>query len=796
MPMESTVAERGRIVWLMRLHSAFRTASACAIVGGTTLYGPESLRTQIKFPAFCYLTAILIVGDATLGDTLRGFWHAIYATIQVVPLSMLSLWILGPGLLSTGVAALAVALSSFLVALPESTHLTSKRIAFGQIVVVFTASCYDNTSAGFMHPLYVASSTGLGAMSSVLALLLPYSWLASYEVRKLCRVYAENASERMNLYLKAFSTHNNQTKMELISQAKPFAETGSKILHSIRILQPGMQWERPCSRYWKPDFSPGERLQRMEMPMRGIENALISSPAFPVRVVDQEELSNVIQGVSVQLRLKTEQARCFLPFNSMTAPETGGEFIEKILLPLELISTMKESVLFFFSCIEMFLDDSTVRQKPESTLDTHISPGEVQTQQEAAVFGIRKAFRSWIMKLVDKERLVFASKCSLSLGLAVLFGLMFNKENGCWSGLSIAISFVTGRHAVFTIANTRAQGTAIGSVYGVLCCFLFQNYTELRFLALLPWIIFTGFLRHSRMYGQTGGTSSAIGALLILGRKNYGTPNEFAIIRLTEVLIGLSCFIVVELFMQPTRAATLAKSHLHLSLITLQDCIKHVSLYCGQKDQPSSTFHEFREKQENLKSLVCELERSTADAESEPDFWYLPFRSSCYQKLVGSLSNIVVVLYFITYNLKILSELPVSCSVARGGLQEHVNNAMGHFQETLSSSLRCLEMATLTESFAVSKEPDEKIIQDLEEGKLQNQNAFSDLIMEDGEAHKILRYAEDVEKEDSEGKKELRGRMVICSGALGFCISILRKEIKDFEIGIKELAQWEYHSRQ
>ncbi|KAL2526270.1 Fusaric acid resistance protein [Abeliophyllum distichum] len=273
-----------------------------------------------------------------------------------------------------------------------------------------------------------------------------HHWQSVLEVRKLCRVYAANASERMNLYLKAFSAHTNQTKMELISQAKPFAETGSKILHSIRILQPGMQWERPCNRYWKPDFSPEERLQRMEMPMRGIENALISSPDFPVRVVDQEELSNVIQCVSVQLRLKTDQARY-----------------------------------------------------------THISPGEVQTQQEPAVFGIRKAFRSWITKHVDKERLVFASKCSLSLGLAVLFGLMFNKENGCWSGLSIAISFVTGRHAVFTIANTRAQGTAIGSVYGILCFYLFQNYAELRFLALLPWIIFTGFLRHSRMYGQTGG---------------------------------------------------------------------------------------------------------------------------------------------------------------------------------------------------------------------------------------------------------------------------------------------------
>lgn len=530
--------------------------------------------------------------------------------------------------------------------------------------------------------------------------------------------------------------------------------------------------------------------------MRGIENALISSAAFPVGGVHQEELSKVIQGVSMQLGLKTEQARCFSPFNSMTAPEAAGVVMEKILLPLESMSIMNKSVLFFFSCIEMFLDDSTVRRKQESSLDTRISPVEVQTQQDPAVFAIRNAFRSWIKKLMDKERLVFAFKCSLSLGLAVLFGLMFNKENGCWSGLTIAISFVTGRHAVFTIANTRAQGTAIGSVYGVLCCFLFQNYAELRFLALVPWIIFTGFLRHSRMYGQTGGTSSAIGALLILGRKNYGTPSEFAIIRLTEVLIGLSCFIVVELFMQPTRAATLAKSHLHQSLITLQDCIKHIGLYCGQKDQPSSTFHEFRKNQENLKSLVVELERSTADADSEPDFWYLPFRSSCYQKLVGSLSNIVDVLYFIIYNLKILSELPESCSVARGELQENLNNAMGDFQETLSSSLRCLEKASLRESSVVSTEPDEKTIQELEEGKLQNQNSFSDPIMEDGESNKILRYAEHAEKEDNEGKKDIRGRMVLCSGALGFCISILRKEIQDFEIGIKELAQWEYHSRQ
>ncbi|KAL0290181.1 UNVERIFIED_CONTAM: hypothetical protein Sangu_2583900 [Sesamum angustifolium] len=56
----------------MRLNSAVRTATACAIVGGATIYGPKPLVSEIKFAAFSYLTAVIIVSDASLGDTLRG----------------------------------------------------------------------------------------------------------------------------------------------------------------------------------------------------------------------------------------------------------------------------------------------------------------------------------------------------------------------------------------------------------------------------------------------------------------------------------------------------------------------------------------------------------------------------------------------------------------------------------------------------------------------------------------------------------------------------------------------------
>lgn len=50
-------------------------------------------------------------------------------------------------------------------------------------------------------------------------------------------MYAENASERINLYLKAVHSRDEQIAIELVSQAKPISETGSKILESIKLLE-------------------------------------------------------------------------------------------------------------------------------------------------------------------------------------------------------------------------------------------------------------------------------------------------------------------------------------------------------------------------------------------------------------------------------------------------------------------------------------------------------------------------------------------------------------------------------
>ncbi|KAG5582900.1 hypothetical protein H5410_053527 [Solanum commersonii] len=728
----TTMAKRDQAMWRMRLHSAIRTALACIIMGCTTLLSPPSIARHLAFPSFSYVTAIIIVPDATLGKVLRGCWSACCATLQVMPLSMVGLWIHGFTTddinFSPLVAAVMVVGSAFLVALPGNTDLMSKRIAFGQLVVV----CVDAVIHGIrvnivMHPLRVASSTALGAVASVLALLLFFPWLAYFEVRKLYGMYAENASERLNLYIKALHSPNEQIAMEILSQAKPISLTGSKLLQSIKLLelpkhpfvheQGSLRWEKPWLRFIVPCFTdPGNGLHDIESPMKGMEIALTSCPCFQTTIID-EKLLRVSHRVLQLLGLKLEQAHCLLRTHSMIATETEGVFENEFtsLSPESIsLTSLDIPAIFFLSCIKMCINDLIM------TKGSKDSGGSDKASSKRVCI-------NWT-NLMNRGSLVFACKCSILLGLAVLLGLLFNKRNGYWSGLTSAISFETGKIAIFTVANARAQGTALGSVYGVLGCTVFQNFARIRFIAMIPWIIFSSILRNSKMYSTGGGDAAVIGALLILGRKRYGPPSEFGIARLTEALIGLSCFIIIELI------------------------------------------NGFMKKQRQLNSQVEKLQKFIVDAELEPGFWFTPFPVSCYQNLQRSLSN---------------KEDPGTLK-QRQIVNDAITSSMKCIETTISIGM----------SRAFQDQPeDHKIVYDLEEGKSQRDYTATSTSNKEWKASSdFLEHSKEVvdNMTSIEGKEEVIRKMILCLCSIGFCMSCLMREVKELEKGIKELVNWEH----
>ncbi|GAB4860180.1 hypothetical protein Ancab_011657 [Ancistrocladus abbreviatus] len=236
--MADDQSSRARAMWKACLNAAFRTALACTIVGVVTLYGPAVIRHQVAFPAFSYVTVILIVTNARLGDTLRGCWLSVYATAQGTCPAIFCLWMIGPTRLTASSTALVVAVSAFFVALPEWTHLIAKRIALGQVVIVYVIGYINGEKTkAVMHPVHVAASTAVGVVACVLALLLPYPQLASMEVKQNCKLFAENASERLKLYVKAFCAEDKTTSQALISQAKSLSIKGTKFLQGIKARQ-------------------------------------------------------------------------------------------------------------------------------------------------------------------------------------------------------------------------------------------------------------------------------------------------------------------------------------------------------------------------------------------------------------------------------------------------------------------------------------------------------------------------------------------------------------------------------
>ncbi|CAN4116927.1 unnamed protein product [Withania somnifera] len=769
-------------MWWMRLHSSIRTALACTIVGCVTLYSPSSLAKLLAFPSFSYVTSVFIVSDATLGHALRGCWHACLATLQIMPLSILGLWLhnyVASDEYSPAIAALMVTVSAFFVALPERTDLMCKRIAFGQLVIVYVDAVIHGlyVNSPVMHPLRIGFSTLLGAVASILALLLPYPWLAYHEVKKLYQIYAESASGRIKLYLKAIHTQEDQITMELTSQTKPFTDTGTKLLETIKFLEEGLQWEKPWLRYLNPNYTdPGHGFQNMDIAMKGMEVALTSCPSFPTRMIDKE-LFKVARHVMMFLGQTIGQDRSFLPHNSVTALETEMEFEKessRLHYEPSLPTKQDQPALFFLSCFKMCASDSDYTITP-------ITEGPRGTTESGSKkSSCRRVCIDWTKPIINERMLVFAFKCSLSLGLAVILGLLFNIENGYWSGLTIALSFVTGKQAIFTDANARAQGTAIGSVYGVLGCTIFQKVPHIRFISLLPWIIFTTFLRHSRMFTQAGGTAAVIGSLLILGRKSYGPPSEFAIYRLTEAFIGLACFIVVELILQPTSSATLVKKHLYLIQGTLKDCTEQMVIDSRPK--------ELMEKQKNLKSQIHDLEKFIKDAVLEPRFWYSPFPISCYQKLQQSLSIIADVLFFMSCDIEFLSQAFNRYYPDKKELQQYINKDLQHFKEALSSSVSCFEKTISIRLLKTSQiQPEQNILNDIEEGNSSCPMGDMEMILSSflHNSYEVRGKVRDI------AGIELRGTIVGSLCSLEFCMSFLEREVRDIDISIKELVKWE-----
>uniref|UniRef100_A0ACD5XY44 Uncharacterized protein n=1 Tax=Avena sativa TaxID=4498 RepID=A0ACD5XY44_AVESA len=351
----------------------------------------------------------------------------------------------------------------------------------------------------------------------------------------------------------------------------------------------------------------------------------------------------------------------------------------------------------------------------------------------------------------EQDKVMTAAKCAVSLGLAVLLGLLFNNDHGFWSGLIVATTMTAGRDSTWAVAIARAHGTAIGSVYGVLGCLLSQqpHLMELRFLALLPWIVLSTFLKRSRAYGPAGGIAAALSGIIIVGRRYDEAPMAFTITRLVETFIGLSCTVVADLvFQRKARPTARARAQLHHCITALQECVDGLATTSSAKQQKV------------LLEQVALLKKYAAEAAGEPSFlWLAPFPASCYDKVQGSLSRMAQLIG--------LYQHARATVVDTTGSSQVLGADMKRFHRLLSASLEALLLG------------EEDV--DLEDGK----GIFcQDMVV----VRSFLGHAREALLQQQQHGEEEEQLAAVCLGSIGFCMGEMMKEAQQLEAHMLNLS--------
>ncbi|CAN6472299.1 unnamed protein product [Victoria cruziana] len=769
------------VMWKSRIGSAFRTGWACVMVGLAIEFYNARLHHPMDFQPFAYLTATLIIGEACLGEAMQGAALALYGIVQGACPAFLILWMMGPSSLSACTVTLVVTVSGFVVSLPKSTHIVAKRVALGQIVIVYVADFMHRrrgTDAS-VYPLHAALSTAVGAGASILALLLPVPRLACHKIKEKTQLIGEISYGMLKLLAGVYSAESISSAIASLSHARTLGDARAQLITTVRHKQEIIGWEKPLVGCLIPNFKALlEKFLSLEKPIKGMEIALCSSPLFPTNgSMGDKEIKDLSSAMAERIGQSIETIMVSAPKDSRQVQDDDSQPLELLFEALGSASPTSSTDLppiFFLFCMKNLYEGIVMPQKQQE-ITTNIPKNGTPT---------KKGKGSWPIR-IDTESLLMAVKCSISLGLSVLFGILFTDDNGYWGGLAVAVSIASQREPTFKMANIRTQGTVLGSVYGVLGCFFTQKFVYMRYIALIPWVVFTSFIRQSEMYGYVGGLTAFIGAIVILGRRDYGSPSEFAIERITETFVGILCCIIVELVFLPRRASTLAREKLLKTLADISDCI---SLICST-NKPCLSFSEMKEAGTRLRTNSSELKNLIEEAKAEPDFWFIPFPHASYSQVVGSLSTIIELVNFLVDTLNSLPQVSCVHMISRIEMYKAISEDLEEFKDCILSHLICFQEVLRAKALkGMSEECLKK-----NEGHYDPEAGEADVVdgnVIDKVIESFVRHMGDVVAH-VEGMKEMKVQMVLGLGATGFCLAKIMNESKTIECGIQEILQSE-----
>ncbi|MCO5569100.1 hypothetical protein L7F22_022807 [Adiantum nelumboides] len=252
----------------------------------------------------------------------------------------------------------------------------------------------------------------------------------------------------------------------------------------------------------------------------------------------------------------------------------------------------------------------------------------------------------------NSQQLRAAFKLSLAMALGGFLGFWFNNSKGYWADITLALGYTgVAKGGSFKVAVLRTLGTVSGSIYGLMVVLATFNFPAMRFVALIPWVVFTSFLRQSKIFGYSGAVSAFTGAIVILARTNKdSTDQEFTVIRIVEAFLGMASFVMVEILVMPRRAASMVKPEIISGFSKLQEFISAICSAYSSEDCDicggSKTVEELQSKEEKLRKAINSQNALVKEAAEEPQFWFAPFPEKIFAKVMEEQRNMLEMLHF------------------------------------------------------------------------------------------------------------------------------------------------------
>lgn len=212
-----------------------------------------------------------------------------------------------------------------------------------------------------------------------------------------------------------------------------------------------------------------------------------------------------------------------------------------------------------------------VRSRLASFLAFLKSTGRMLQRIVLSPFHLLRWFTNWMGIVPNRLQAIRATKVTagvtLAAGLGIALRSVFGQTVFFWAPVTATFLIGASEGGAFRTSLLRLQGTLAGAIYGYILVLIAGGSKFVIGTTLALWV---GLMQYPRAHPSSGYwalVSAFSAAIVMLGLgPRFSTPEDLALGRIKQSILGICCFLAVSLVIFPVSARGMTRQKLLLAL--------------------------------------------------------------------------------------------------------------------------------------------------------------------------------------------------------------------------------------